>query len=90
MTKTYPDESLERAEKATEGPWEASCDTVSVPDQVICYTHNNDEEFIAHARTDVPELARRLKRACDFLRFVDGTTTAINMAKELEAPLEGK
>ncbi len=55
--KTYADQCLERAEKATKGPWKAG----------HSYHFEKNAEFIAHSRTDVPELARRLKKACDLL-----------------------
>jgi hypothetical protein len=35
-------------------------------------SEGEDAEFIAHARTDVPELARRLKMACDSLAILKG------------------
>lgn len=45
--------------------------------------------FIAHARTDVPELARRLKRAIREMRLsIDEELYRI--ADELEAPLDEK
>lgn len=102
MKKTYADECLERAEKATKGPWEydsgngevetvphriAICDRAGnlereqdveyrygdhIPEEALelLKTDNYDDlEFIAKARTDVPELARRLKLAVNDLRF---------------------
>jgi hypothetical protein len=82
--KTYADQCLERAEKATEGPWSPLSDLI-----VGCM---DDSEFIAHARTDVTELARRLKEACDYLRLdceVSGRDHLLNcfctIADELEA-----
>lgn len=95
MKKTYADECLERAEKATEGPWESSCDNVATSDFHICATYNNDEEFIAHARTDVPELAKRLKIALKELRRAayaidneDYASQFTSIVHELEAPLD--
>jgi hypothetical protein len=99
--KTYADECLERAEKATIGPWiydlgngevETSEHRVTIcnragnlerkqdvehrygdeiPLEVIKLLqadNNDDMEFIAHARTDVPELARRLNEAIRLLK----------------------
>lgn len=48
-------------------------------------------EFIAHARTDVEELAMRLKEACHALRQfkVASMYNGELLADKLEAPLEG-
>lgn len=56
-SKPYADTCLERASMATEGPW-----------KVITCKSLEDADFICEARTDVPELARRLKKACEALR----------------------
>lgn len=66
--KTYADECLERAEKATEGPWKSG----------VTYHHEQNAKFIAHARTDVPELARRLKKACETIRELAGCLEWLN------------
>lgn len=55
----------------------------------------HDCEFVAAARTDVPELARRLSLAIESMKvavkFIDGDTSLINkLIEELEAPLEDK
>lgn len=112
MTKpNYIDQCLERAEKATEGPWKQignevvsknheaniKCYGIALNQQLV-----NNSDFIAHARTDVPELARRLKRACLRLREKADTYShrganvqhhlwdeLRELADELEAPLEG-
>lgn len=119
MAKSYIDQVLERAEKATVGPWkhepsnhgyrllyqpflrygkywegnENDWEIINgLPDNVnkIETYHHNDAEFIAHARTDVPELARRLKKACDLLREAEGRPhghtekTFSDLADELE------
>lgn len=97
--KTYAEVCIERAEKATEGPWH------------IGYVHEDEtadidgpnlepiaEEvmpencsFIVNARKDVPELARRLKAACEYLRAIDYRIGKICVADELEAiPREEK
>jgi hypothetical protein len=52
-----------------------------------------DAEFIAHARTDVPELARRLNRAIEALKSQVGQYDIPlfkDLIEELEAPLEKK
>lgn len=80
--KTYADTCLERAEKATEGPWHTGhlsevrfdhADIDSATGETIAEdvfgTYNR--VFIAHSRTDVPELARRLKVACELLRDIE-------------------
>jgi hypothetical protein len=91
MKQSYPDICLERAEKATEGPWKLnwgnSCITDSTNSESIIFDENcrkPDAEFIAAARTDVPELVRRLKKACVMLNQIGIPTD------ELEAPLEKK
>lgn len=45
--------------------------------------------FIAHARTDVPELALRLKKAIEALRYMDDTFGVIKVfIQELERGIE--
>ena len=122
MKKTYADECLERAEKATEGPWTATSDweawavaslnahtdvvgTLSrayrIPSRKHLGCELRDADFIANARTDVPELARRLKRAIDLLYGgsceleckYEGLHPSCGFHKELaelEAPPEGE
>ena len=86
MKKTFADICLERAEKATVGPWthSSTCHQVNhvysehqgfiVSDLVgsIAKIRSGryefqklNGEFIAHARTDVPELARRLNKSIE-------------------------
>ncbi len=60
-------EARERAKKATEGPWEAVGPTtrkhVVRPAHsnhgftAVAFSQDDDADFVAHARTDVPELA---------------------------------
>ena len=78
MKKTYADECLERAEEATGGPWseyqygvcsEKVYNSVNERLNICGEVKPRDAEFIAHSRTDVVELARKLKKACDRLRF---------------------
>ena len=111
VKKTYLDECLERASKATEGPWEDhNWDMMERPHVVAhslwngkdsCNGHFDvpctpeNTEFIAHARTDVPELAKRLKKASHFLLdYIRGPCPRsveiefIELAKELEAPIK--
>jgi hypothetical protein len=117
--KTYADECLERASKATEGPWtrefiyirskdfpvadtadrcEADIATVRgwghlqyKGEKIAIEIQDANGEFIAHSRTDVVELARRLNRACEMLRDNDdGTGIQIKLADELEASLENR
>ncbi len=84
MKKTYADKCLERAEKATEGPWTVIDDEygLRIPEvKGICEgcvgwlkpAYEEEAEFIAHSRTDVPELARRLKAAIDLLKDFENT-----------------
>jgi len=75
MIVSYPDQCLERAEKAK----------------------LRADDYGQVMKTDVTELARRLKRACDFLRdYVSGAcpdgirTEFTTLADELEAPLGEK
>jgi hypothetical protein len=80
MNKTYADQCLERAEKATEAPWRSY--DIFGPDYGEVYGPNvateklilgsaADAEFIAHARTDVPELASRLNYVCAILSQIE-------------------
>lgn len=110
QNKSYADQCLDRAEKATEGPWEAqvslsiqtekemekkrnrvaSVRGITVWGKYSAISCKDEAEFIAHARTDVPELARRLKKACEIikeLKFHDRNFIA-KVIDELEAPLE--
>jgi hypothetical protein len=93
---TYANKCLERAEKATKGPWSfrgwtvnAIYDDDAFPLQVNTEFESakQDAEFIAHARTDVPELARRLKKACESLRGI-GLATGTKYPDELADELE--
>lgn len=104
MGMNYIDLCIERAEKATEGPWEYDGEDLLIPstpkEGKKCYgfvahdeQRQNDFPFIAHSRTDVPELARRLKKACEYLRLesVCSRKKILNtIADELEAMPEGK
>lgn len=112
MKKSYADICLERANKATEGPWEVvsdlpswavasfkgQTDVVSTKNRAYRAPHPNygcelyDAEFIAHSRTDIVELANRLKRAIAYLRRLEPPrgTADPTVADELERPLVGK
>ena len=88
MTETYADICLERADKATKGPWEAEriyhndgSINYEINDryQLVAFREQNFEEpirakfnadFYAHASTDVPELAIRLKIVCAALAIL--------------------
>ncbi len=74
--KTYAQICLDRADKATPGPWEAPEDIFPL---IYCdnfqgaiaagYDTEENRQFIAHSRTDVVELAKRLEKAIVALRF---------------------
>jgi hypothetical protein len=91
MKKTFADQCLERASKATLGPWVVDKDEMIIAPAVKTVTRsariileppihmtNATREFIAHARTDVQELAQRLKYAIDSIRF------AVNTFKDMK------
>lgn len=92
MTKSYIDEVLERAENATRGPWGMiQYDGWTLLDERGAVIRiENDLEFIAHARTDIPELVRRLKKAITYLRAYDSTRFEKELADELESYPEKK
>lgn len=101
MSKTYADQCLERADKATEGPWNKVDDEygIRIPEVKgecegcigwLKPAYEEDAVFIAHARTDVPELARRLKRSIDIVRQFDYNRLFEDELRELEAPLGEK
>lgn len=124
MMTTYADRCLERASRATPGPWKSEeCITTEYdsngpdsnrgasPEYYNCVAYENsfsvpdpraiaDAEFIAHARTDVEELAKRLKRACEEIRCTgiilrrcgqyDEANSNENLVKSLERPLGEK
>lgn len=86
MKKSYADLCLERAEKATEGPWQVSClfGSRDLPVQIDdrednpiikidqeCINPTPNCEFIAHARTDVPTLSKLLNAAIAKLRELE-------------------
>jgi hypothetical protein len=105
MKQTYPDLCLERASKASEGPWEfrATKQSQDVDEGYFSYVRlsgkNGDRvlmadaglisdlEFIVQARTDIEELGKRLKRACDALREAgcQGCDGYDGIADELES-----
>lgn len=103
--KTLSAQALELAGKATEGPWHVEdLDGISsISDEVIIYStdydttgvrNNEDAVFIAQSRTLVPELARRLERACEALRqaqqslkYYSNADLDISILEELERPL---
>lgn len=87
--KIYSDICLQRAEKASVGPWiteekiwsNQRSDDVYFKYKIVLNGEKKkiindasldkaDSEFVAHARTDVPELARRLKKACEELERI--------------------
>lgn len=84
--KSYADICLERAEKASPGPWDES-----LASEAWLANSINNSKFCRHARTDVPELAKKLNKACRVLR--DKYYTDLErevLAEELEADLEEK
>jgi hypothetical protein len=98
--KSYPEICLERAEKATPGPWKKDCnddihafiedegDVCALLDAGFGYATSEDRQFIAAARTDVVELATRLRKAISLLRDYGDYLLAedIEIVNELEAP----
>lgn len=109
--KSYADQCLERAEKATVGPWKSTWredenrnkKQIESTSSIVfgkSFILPHDAEFISHARTDVPELARRLKKACEALAKIAYWKSDANVCcfpedcygliDELEAPLENK
>lgn len=80
----------ERAEKATPGPWNSSGDydgyIYSQEDTrtKICddFRTQADEEFVKHARQDIPELVaevERLRKEISFIAHVDMVTNAYDI-----------
>lgn len=92
MKKTFPEICLERAEKASPGPWEPMhCD--------YALGGFADDKFIARARDDVPELCRRLERAIQTISMLlemgecrqdedCDHCVALQVIEELEAPID--
>lgn len=74
MTKSYADQCLDRAERATPGPWKNE-----PASQPWLRNRTNNAEFCRHARTDVPELARRLKKAIDALQKIGYWKSDVNV-----------
>lgn len=69
----------ERADAATEGPWEAADYLVMASDIDITDCQiRPDAEFIAHARTDVPALVKALEAV---LEALDAESTAAAEAR---------
>lgn len=112
MGLNYIDDCLERAQKATPGPWQQFSNTVEGTScnyiesdrgwVTTVFTGFKNADFIAHARTDVEELAKRLKKAIEACRTEAKLEAATagpfgpfgekwnKLADELEAPLEAK
>lgn len=91
--KTYAEVCIERAKLANEGPWTAAAcgdDYRKVVGgsgwAIVIDVSPMDADFIAASRTDVPELAKRLQRACDELRTYSKYVYGIDsmLADELE------
>lgn len=102
MSKSYIDECLERANAATPGPWVGDEFEMTAPNAPVFSRGNTrlvwaedyhinelDADFCRHARTDVPELAKRLIEAIKHLRIVYRQMGKKDcpIADELEAPL---
>lgn len=81
MTQPYADQCLERAEKAPDAP---NVYRLDGPKE----WRNECTSFYFHARTDVFELATRLKKACSRLRELSAKRRDDEFIDELEAPLE--
>ena len=66
--KKQLDEILARCEKATEGPWELVSVITPPSDADEGETKENLAigDFIAHARTDVPRLAKALREVLEY------------------------
>ena len=72
MDETKLQEIKERAEKATDGPWEwrgGKLGNLEVKEAVLWAEYNGkinstkrDADFIAHARQDIPELVAEIER----------------------------
>jgi hypothetical protein len=115
MTKSYADQCLERAEKATEGPFYGRIEEIYVgayrktvwaiyrgswerdgyQNKAPIAWFENHGDAISFLRTDVPELARRLKKACEFIigaGYYDKQTmyAGKRLLDELEAMPEDK
>jgi hypothetical protein len=109
-TKTYAEVCLERASKATLGPMEVSPGNEIVTKwkslehnahiQVASFDLTKqgglDAEFYTAARSDVPELGRRLKKACFILQCCaedmdsEDADEIMEIIKELEEMPEEK
>ena len=98
--KTYAQTCIELAEKATPGPWKTYCDDgiqdaknddvvgYSIPYKQLGMQTVGNTEFIAASRQTVPELAKRLEKACILLREIYTLSIhpaeAQRLAEELE------
>lgn len=98
---SFADICIERAEKATQGPWVSEWDSLAIKnvrasDQTIIHSgFPTNSDFVANARTDVPELARRLKLAVKCLRqwaemSPELKNDYLTLANDLESPLGDK
>lgn len=91
---TYLDECIERSEKASSTIfWEKKIHgKAKHPPLWHCMGPNTnskqaecDAEFICHARKDVPNLAKRLKKAIEHIRKYSGDRLDEEFANELES-----
>lgn len=95
---TLAEYALKLSNKASQGPWLIEhhkgagnifrLDNPTSASEFIA-TMESNKEFISASRTLVPELARRLQKACRILRN-SGNFILGNLADDLEKPLEGK
>ena len=65
MTDEQIQEIEARADAATDGPWVPQCFAICGPKDIVAYIDNYDQddlEFIAAARIDVPELIAEIRQ----------------------------
>lgn len=80
MGLSYLETVLARAERATKAPWvvrktgmistHRSVDPILGSHNHTPYIQDNNADFIAHSRTDVPELVKRLQFSIQLLRHM--------------------
>lgn len=79
VKKTYAEQCLERAEKATEVLWKF--------DRSVARPLSVDIQKPCSCGTDVPELARRLQKAIEFLKRFELDSNDYEVIDALEKPL---
>lgn len=96
MTEPMTDERLEEIEAreaaASEGPWEAIGLVVAnewpAKDVAEVLSNQNDADFIAHARLDIPDLLAEVRRLRERNALLEAVATAARVMVHAHNPIQ--